>query len=68
MTSACGRACVSRRALRRASFGWFAYAPLSETTFVPSPHPLLLTALAVGAVGVLLVGVAVGIVVGRRLR
>lgn len=52
----------------RPSFGWYAYAPLSDTTFTPGWYPALVTALVVGAVGLLLVGVAVGIVVGRRLR
>lgn len=52
----------------RPSFGWFAYAPLSDTTFMPAAYPTLVTALVVGALGLLLVGAAVGIVVGRRLR
>ncbi len=50
------------------SFGWYAYAPLSDTRFMPGTWPLLATALAVGAVGLLLVGVAVGLVLARRLR
>ena len=51
---------------RPTSSGWFAYAPLSDTTFVPSgAFPVGSTAL-LAAAGALLVGGAVGFVVGRR--
>lgn len=53
-------------ASRPTSSGWFAYAPLSGTTFVPrGAYPLGTAALLAGA-GALLVGGAVGFVVGRR--
>jgi hypothetical protein len=48
--------------------GWFAYAPLSGTTFVPGgAYPLGTAAFLAGA-GALLVGGAVGFVLGRRSR
>ena len=55
-------------ASRPTSYGWFAYAPLSGTTFVPSgAYPLGTAALLSGA-GALLLGGAVGFVAGRRAR
>jgi heme/copper-type cytochrome/quinol oxidase subunit 1 len=54
-----------------ASFGWFAYAPLSDTAF-PSGlvflDPTHWWALAVGIVGLLAVGWAAGFLAGRRAR
>ncbi|MGM7423279.1 hypothetical protein [Cellulosimicrobium sp. CpK407] len=53
-------------ASRPTASGWFAYAPLSGTTFVPGgAYPLGTAALLAGA-GALLLGGAVGFVVGRR--
>ncbi|MBN0039091.1 hypothetical protein JN535_02735 [Cellulosimicrobium cellulans] len=53
-------------ASRPTSSGWFAYAPLSGTTFVPTgAYPLGTAALLAGA-GALLVGGAIGFVLGRR--
>ncbi|WP_340698524.1 hypothetical protein [Cellulosimicrobium funkei] len=53
-------------ASRPTSFGWFAYAPVSGTTFVPvGAYPPGAAALLAGA-GALLVGGAVGFVLGRR--
>jgi heme/copper-type cytochrome/quinol oxidase subunit 1 len=46
--------------------GWFAYAPLSGTTFAPSPSPAPGLVLAVVAAGGILVGLGVGLAVGRR--
>lgn len=55
-------------ARRPPSFGWFAYAPLSNTTFTPgAAYPPGLAALA-AAVGALLLGAVVGFLVGRRAR
>jgi hypothetical protein len=52
-------------ASRPTSFGWFAYAPLSDTTFVPvGAYPPGTAAFLAGA-GALLVGGAVGFLVGR---
>lgn len=48
--------------------GWFAYAPLSETTYVPAGAPLLGTAALLSGAGALLLGGAAGFVVGRRGR
>ncbi|MFS0705307.1 hypothetical protein AB6N23_12355 [Cellulomonas sp. 179-A 9B4 NHS] len=49
------------------SFGWFAYTPLSETVYAPSPAPWRLGA-ALVVLGVLLVGAAGGFALGRRRR
>lgn len=55
-------------ASRPTSAGWFAYAPLSDTTFVPvGAYPPGLSAL-LAAAGALLVGIASGFVLGRRGR
>ncbi|MFD4990845.1 hypothetical protein ACFWH7_03765 [Cellulosimicrobium cellulans] len=52
-------------ASRPTSFGWFAYAPLSDTTFVPvGAYPPGIAAFLAGA-GALMVGGAVGFLVGR---
>jgi heme/copper-type cytochrome/quinol oxidase subunit 1 len=53
---------------RPMSSGWFAYAPLSDTTYVPGPGPALGTAALLSGAGALLVGGAAGFVVGRRRR
>ncbi|MFC8920990.1 hypothetical protein [Cellulosimicrobium sp. NPDC057127] len=55
-------------ASRPLSFGWFAYAPLSETTFSPvgAYSPGLSALLA--AAGALLLGLAGGFLLGRRSR
>lgn len=48
--------------------GWFAYAPMSDTTYVPaSAYTLRAPALLTGA-GALLLGGAAGFAVGRRRR
>ncbi len=49
------------------SFGWFAYTPLSETVYAPSPTPWRLGAVLVVA-GALLLGGAAGFALGRRRR
>ncbi|WP_423464956.1 hypothetical protein ACO229_11220 [Promicromonospora sp. MS192] len=55
-------------ATRPVTFGWFAYAPLSETTYVPGgAFPPGTAALFAGA-GALLLGGVAGYVVGRRGR
>ena len=47
------------------SFGWFAYAPLSDATFVPAvPTPWL--ALVIAIVGTALLAGWTGYLVGRR--
>jgi heme/copper-type cytochrome/quinol oxidase subunit 1 len=51
-----------------ASFGWFSHAPLSDTSFTVAPSSTLVVSLALGTVGLLLVGAGVGVVIGRRLR
>jgi heme/copper-type cytochrome/quinol oxidase subunit 1 len=51
-----------------ASFGWFAYAPLSGTAFVPSLSPPPGLVLAVVAAGGVLVGLGAGLALGRRRR
>ncbi|TDE98685.1 hypothetical protein EXU48_00235 [Occultella glacieicola] len=52
---------------RSASFGWFAYAPLSEATF-RSPFTAGLGAIALVGAGALLAGLGAGILVGRRTQ
>jgi heme/copper-type cytochrome/quinol oxidase subunit 1 len=55
-------------ATRPTAYGWFAYAPMSNTTFSPSmAYPPFTAALLAGA-GALLVGGAVGFAVGRAGR
>ncbi|MBD5785882.1 hypothetical protein IF650_06775 [Cellulosimicrobium terreum] len=55
-------------ASRPASYGWFAYAPLSDTTFTPSgAYPPGQSAL-LAAGGALLLGLVGGFVLGRRAR
>jgi hypothetical protein len=48
--------------------GWFAYAPLSDTTYVPRGTPAPGTAVLLSGAGALLIGGAAGFVVGRRSR
>jgi len=51
------------------SFGWFAYAPLSDTAYVPPfVQPQTVAGLAVIALGLVLVAGWVGFVIGRRDR
>lgn len=52
-------------ASRPASFGWFAYAPVSGTAFVPSGALGVGRAAFLAGAGALLVGGAVGFLVGR---
>ena len=51
---------------RLAPAGWFAYAPLSDTTYQPAGAALPDTAALLAGAGALLVGGAAGFVVGRR--
>ncbi|WP_454856616.1 hypothetical protein [Promicromonospora soli] len=51
---------------RTPSSGWFAYAPLSETTYTPAGAPPLGTAALLSGAGALLLGGAAGFVIGRR--
>ncbi|MGW2093564.1 hypothetical protein [Promicromonospora sukumoe] len=51
---------------RPVSYGWFAYAPLSDTTYVPNPGLAPGTTALLAGLGALLVGGAAGFVVGRR--
>lgn len=48
--------------------GWFAYAPLSDTTYVPGGTFAPGTAALLSGAGALLLGGAVGFVAGRRSR
>ncbi|MFD6138766.1 hypothetical protein [Promicromonospora sp. NPDC060271] len=48
--------------------GWFAYAPLSDTTYVPGGTFAPGTLVLLSGAGALLIGGAVGFVVGRRSR
>ena len=50
-----------------ASFGWFAYAPLSDTTFFPVT-PYLWVPFTLIGVGALLVGLGAGFLIARRRR
>lgn len=55
-----------------ASFGWFAYQPLSESVFIPGgfivlTQPVIIGA-AVGVLGLVGLGVVLGFVLGRRPR
>lgn len=56
---------VLTRPVGFASFGWFAYAPLSGTTFVPGSSRLVVMSVLLG-VGTLLVGLGGGFLLGRR--
>ena len=56
---------ASWTASRPASFGWFAYAPVSGTAFVPSGVFGIGRAAFFAGSGALLVGGAVGFLVGR---
>ncbi len=49
-----------------ASFGWFAYAPVSGATFTPALTPAPGLVLAVVAAGGILVGLGVGLALARR--
>lgn len=51
---------------RPVSYGWFAYAPLSESTYIPSAGPPPAVTALLAGLGALLVGGAAGFVVGRR--
>ncbi|CAN5337609.1 hypothetical protein BH11ACT3_BH11ACT3_19170 [soil metagenome] len=50
-----------------AGYGWFAYAPLSSTAFVPTapPLPWILAAVCIG-LGVALIAAWIGYRLGRR--
>lgn len=64
-----GLGLLTRSQTRPSSFGWFAYAPLSETIFVP---PVLDPGGIIGAVllglGLIALGFLVGLRIGRRQR
>ncbi len=51
---------------RPTTYGWFAYAPLSERTYVPNPGLAPGTTALLAGLGALLLGGAAGFVVGRR--
>ncbi|MGI5190920.1 hypothetical protein ACQEVI_22470 [Promicromonospora sp. CA-289599] len=53
---------------RPTSYGWFAYAPLSGTTYVPDGTYAPGAAALLSGAGALLIGGAVGFVLGRRSR
>lgn len=53
---------------RPAPSGWFAYAPLSDTTYVPGGVSSPGTVALLSAAGTLLLGGAAGFAVGRRSR
>ncbi|MFI2362450.1 hypothetical protein [Promicromonospora sp. NPDC019610] len=53
---------------RPAPTGWFAYAPLSDTTYVPGGVSSPRTVAVLSAAGTLLLGGAAGFAVGRRSR
>ena len=50
------------------SFGWFAYAPLTDATFAPGPPGTWLLAGALVVLGVALVAGWGGYLLGRRAR
>ncbi|MGJ9372639.1 hypothetical protein [Nesterenkonia sp. CF4.4] len=53
---------------RPTSFGWFAYAPLSDTTYMPGPSGATL-AIAAAGVALLVLGLlATGFLAGVRIR
>ncbi|MFI2105054.1 hypothetical protein ACH436_17305 [Isoptericola sp. NPDC019693] len=56
---------VLTRPVGYASAGWFAYAPLSDTLFVPGSSRLVVMQVLFG-VGALLVGLGAGFLLGRR--
>ncbi|MFF2453262.1 hypothetical protein [Isoptericola sp. NPDC058082] len=56
---------VLTRPVGYASFGWFAYAPLSDTAFVPGTSRWVLMWVLFG-LGALLVGLGAGFLLGRR--
>ncbi|HWV76242.1 MAG TPA: hypothetical protein VN027_02905 [Isoptericola sp.] len=56
---------VLTRPVGYASFGWFAYAPLADTTFVPGSSRLMVMSVLLG-LGTLLVGLGGGFLLGRR--
>ncbi|TLK56547.1 MULTISPECIES: hypothetical protein [Glutamicibacter] len=49
-------------------FGWFAYAPLSETTYFPGPTPMAVAAMVLLFAGVATFFLGLGIRLGRRRR
>jgi heme/copper-type cytochrome/quinol oxidase subunit 1 len=51
--------------LPRPSFGWIAYAPLTQTTFLPQPN-VFDYSLGLAVVGLVLVAGWVGHLIGRR--
>ena len=55
-----------------ASFGWFAYQPLADATFIPGSlivlTPLRATAAAISVVGLVGIGAVAGYVLGRGRR
>ena len=53
---------------RPAPGGWFAYAPLSDTTYVPRGTFAPGAAVLLVGAGALVLGGAIGFVVGRRSR
>ncbi len=54
-------------AFPRPSFGWSAYAPLTATTFLPTPFPNLIDyAMAMIVIGLVLVAGWVGFRLGAR--
>lgn len=55
-------------ASRPAYYGWFAYAPMSETTYLPAGAVAPGTAAWLAAAGALLLGGVAGFLVGRRGR
>ncbi|MFE6968641.1 hypothetical protein [Isoptericola sp. NPDC057653] len=58
---------VLTRPVGYASFGWFAYAPLSDTVFVPGSSRLMGMWVLFG-LGALLTGLGGGFLLGRRRR
>lgn len=49
-----------------ASFGWYAYAPLSHTVFAPAIRPAVWTARGLIVLGLVVAGFWAGLLVGRR--
>ncbi|KQO61174.1 hypothetical protein ASF23_11765 [Curtobacterium sp. Leaf261] len=50
------------------SFGWFAYAPLSDTVFTPGLSPALVVGSVLTVVGAALGAFGAGMLIGRRSR